>query len=77
MVKAVLFVSFVALLAGCFPEESESPINRNPRSFVTVPGVVECQGAVSNEHLGTYSWVPVLRCNDGRVFHNITNYSFR
>lgn len=75
--KAILFVSFAALLAGCFPEESESPINRNPQSFVTVPGVVECQGAVSSEKLGTYSWTPVLRCNDGRVFHNITNYSFR
>ena len=75
--KAVLFVSFAVLLAGCVPKESESPINKNPQSFVTVPGVVECQGAVSREDVGTYSWEPVLRCNDGRVFHNITNYYFR
>lgn len=75
--KAVLFVSFAALLAGCCRGECESPINRNPQSFVTVPGVVECQGAVLKEYVGTYSWAPVLRCNDGRVFHNITNYSFR
>lgn len=67
--KAVLFVSFATLLAGCVPKESESPINRNLQSFVTVPGVVECQGAVSREKVGTYSWAPVLRCNDGRVFH--------
>lgn len=43
---------------------------------VVVPGVVECKGRVEEEYSGSERKfpVPMLVCDDGRVFHNVVNY---
>lgn len=48
----------------------------NSGRTVVVPGVVECKGRVEEEYSGSERKfpVPMLVCNDGRVFHNVVNY---
>ena len=43
---------------------------------VVVPGVVECKGRVEEEYSGPERKfpIPMLVCDDGRVFHNVVNY---
>lgn len=76
MLKALLAVSALAL-AACCSGDGEGPTTHGNSAYVTVPGVVECNGTVTSEFVGSHTWLPVLRCTDGRVFHNIANYSIR
>ena len=43
---------------------------------VVVPGVVECKGRVEEEYSGSGRKfpIPMLVCDDGRVFRNVVNY---
>lgn len=43
---------------------------------VVVPGVVESKGHVEEEYSGPGCKfpIPMLVCDDGRVFHNVVNY---
>ena len=76
MLKALLTVSALALEACC-SGDVEDPTTHGKSAYVTVPGVVECNGTVTSEFVGSHTWLPVLRCTDGRVFHNIANYLIR
>ena len=76
MLKALLAVSAIAL-AACCSGDGEGPTTHGKNAYVVVPGVVECNGIVHSEFVGSHTWLPVLHCADGRIFHNITNYSIR
>jgi hypothetical protein len=77
MLKALLTVSALAL-AACYPGQGDyDPPTHGNSAYVTVPGVVECNGTIRNEYVGPQTFLPYLHCDDGRIFHNITNYSIR
>lgn len=76
--KKILLLASAALFAACCPgDHGEDPTTHGRTAYVVVPGVVECNGTVNNEFVGSHTWLPYLRCTDGRVFHNIVNYSIR
>ena len=62
---------------GCSRQDDaiETMTKDKPHTII-IPGVVECKGHVEAEYLGaTYrASKPMLVCDDGRVFHNVTNY---
>lgn len=66
---AVVLTGIAMMTAGCESDGSD-PV---PMTYI-VPGVVECVGHTELDYAGPYSYVINLVCEDGRVFHNITNY---
>ena len=76
MLKALLAVSALAL-AACCSGDGEGPTTYGKHAHVVVPGVVECNGTVRHEYVGPQTYLPYLHCDDGRYFHNISNYSIR
>ena len=76
MLKALLAISALAL-AACCSGDVEGPTTHGMNAYVVVPGVVECNGTIRYEYFGPSTYLPYLRCTDGRFFHNITNYSIR
>ena len=82
MKKCVLIVMLMILCGlamisqGC-SNQTDAMIKDKPHTII-VPGVVECQGHTEVEYFGNpgdrRAKLPMLVCDDGRVFHNITNY---
>ena len=65
-----LVLTGIAMMStGCEGDEFKDV----PTTYI-VPGVVECIGHTELEYVGPHSYVKNLVCEDGRVFHNITNY---
>ena len=62
---------------GCSSQDDaiEAMTKGKPHTII-VPGVVECKGHVEVEYFGTVrkTKLPMLVCDDGRVFHNVVNY---
>lgn len=58
---------------GCSRQDDviETMTKDKPHTII-IPGVVECKGHVERE--GFKPLPKMLVCDDGRVFHNITNY---
>lgn len=73
----LILCSFALLFQGCSSQDDaiEAMTKDKPHTII-VPGVVECKGRVTLEYFGTVkrTKLPMLVCDDGRVFHNITNY---
>jgi len=73
--KKILFLTiavFMFVLVGC-GQDRNIPINE--KFTIIIPNVVECAGVVEKEFVpGVSGWFPRLKCEDGRIFHNITNY---
>lgn len=63
---------------GCEGENEaiEASAVRDGGRTVVVPGVVECKGHVEEEYSGPERKfpIPMLVCDDGRVFRNVVNY---
>ena len=64
MLKALLAVSAIALAACCPGHGDDDPTTHGKSAYVTVPGVVECNGTVTSEFVGSHTWLPVLRCTE-------------
>ena len=83
MKKCVLFgmcmiLCGIAMISqGCGQQDDaiESITKDKPHTII-VPGVVECKGHVEEEYFGNVrkTKLPMLVCDDGRVFHNVANY---
>ena len=66
-----LVLAGIAMMStGCEDEGAE--FKNVPTTYI-IPGVVECVGHTERE-ISTKYFPRMLICDDGRVFHNITNY---
>jgi hypothetical protein len=73
----LILCSLALIFQGC--SSQNDPIDdmmKNEPHTIIVPNVVECTGYVTLEYFGQVkrTKLPMLVCDDGRVFHNITNY---
>lgn len=66
---SVLWVLVVLAITAC--NDDSDKLDKIPSTYI-IPGVVECIGHVERETLKPLP--KMLVCDDGRVFHNITNY---
>ena len=65
------------IFQGCNSQnDAIDAMTKDKPHTIIVPGVVECKGHVEVERFGNAhrTKLPMLVCDDGRVFHNITNY---
>ena len=67
----------IAMISHGCSRQDDNLIKDKPHTII-VPGVVECKGHMEVEYFGNRgdlpTKLPMLVCDDGRVFHNITNY---
>ena len=77
ILACLLFCGVGMIFHGCEGEKDAIDAVENDSSrTVVVPGVVECKGRVEEEYSGSGRKfpIPMLVCDDGRVFHNVVNY---
>ena len=77
ILTVLLFCGVGMIFHGCDGENDaiDAAVRGGGRTVV-VPGVVECKGRVEEEYSGPERKfpIPMLVCDDGRVFHNVVNY---
>lgn len=82
ILACLLFCSVGMIFHGCDSENDsiDATVRDGGRTVVVpgvvVPGMVESKGHVEEEYSGPGCKfpIPMLVCNDGRVFHNVVNY---
>ena len=77
ILACLLFCSVGMIFHECDGEnETIDAAVRDSGRTVVVPGVVECKGRVEEEYSGPGCKfpIPMLVCDDGRVFRNVVNY---
>lgn len=77
ILTVLLFCGVGMIFHGCDGEnEAIDAAVRGGGRTVVVPGVVECKGRVEEEYSGPGRKfpIPMLVCDDGRVFRNVVNY---
>lgn len=77
ILTVLLFCGVGMIFHGC--DGKNDVIDASARGggrTVVVPGVVECKGRVKEEYSGPGRKfpIPMLVCDDGRVFRNVVNY---
>ena len=79
ILAVLIFCGVGMIFHGCEGEKDaiDSAV-RDGGSTVVVPGVVECKGRVEGEYSGPGRKfpIPMLVCDDGRVFRNVVNYRY-
>lgn len=79
ILTVLLFCGVGMIFHGCDGENDaiDAAVRGGGRTVV-VPGVVECKGRVEEEYSGPGRKfpIPMLVCDDGRVFHNVVNYRY-
>ena len=77
ILTVLLFCGVGMIFHGCDGENDaiDAAVRGGGRTVV-VPGVVECKGRVEEEYSGPERKfpIPMLVCDDGRVFRNVVNY---
>lgn len=70
----LILCSLALIFQGC--SSQDDTIMKDKPHTIIVPGVVECKGHVEVEYFGNVrkTKLPMLVCDDGRVFHNVANY---
>lgn len=76
ILACLIFCGVGMIFHGCDGENGEIDAVEKGGRTVVVPGVVECKGRVEEEYFGSGRKfpIPMLVCDDGRVFHNVVNY---
>lgn len=76
ILACLIFCSVGMIFHGCDGENETIDAAGSSDRIVVVPGVVECKGHVEEEYSGPERKfpIPMLVCDDGRVFHNVVNY---
>ena len=77
VVLACLIFCIVGMIFhGCDSENDSIDAAGSGGRTAVVPGVVECNGRVEEEYSGPGRKfpIPMLICDDGRVFRNVVNY---
>lgn len=77
-VISFIFIAIVALcMTGCedafMTERYDFKTGRETHMTYILPNGFECVGHLAIEERG-YTYLPMLICDDGTVYHNITNY---
>lgn len=73
-VISFIFIVIVAIcMTGCMPETYDLKTGDESRMTYILPNGFECIGRIAIEEQG-YGKFPMLICDDGTVYHNITNY---
>lgn len=69
----LILCSLALIFQGCSSQNDpiDDMLKDKPHTII-IPNVVECKGHVERE--GIKPLPKKLVCDDGRVFHNITNY---
>lgn len=75
----LILCSLAMIFQGCSRQDDAiEAITKDKPHTIIIPNVVECQGHTEVEYFGNpgghRTKLPMLVCDDGRVFHNITNY---
>ena len=75
ILACLIFCSVGMIFHGC-DSENDSIDAAGSGGTAAVPEVVECKGRVEEEYSGPERKfpVPMLVCDDGRVFRNVVNY---
>lgn len=77
LIGMLMILCGIAMISQGCSSKTDDMIKGKPHTII-VPGVVECQGHTEVEYFGNpgdrRAKLPMLVCDDGRVFHNITNY---
>ena len=69
----LILCSLALIFQGCSSQgDTIDAITKDRPHTIIVPGVVECKGHVERE--GLKPLPKMLVCDDGRVFHNVSNY---
>lgn len=79
ILTVLLFCGVGMIFHGCDGEnDAIDASSRDGGRTVVVPGVVECKGRVEEEYSGPGRKfpIPMLVCDDGRVFRNVVNYRY-
>ena len=77
ILACLIFCIVGMIFHGCEGEKDAiDAVEKDSRRTIVVPGVVECKGHVEEEYSGPERKfpVPMLVCDDGRVFRNVVNY---
>lgn len=77
ILACLIFCGVGMIFHGCEGEkDAVDAVEKGGGRTVVVPGVVECKGHVKEEYSGSERKfpVPMLVCDDGRVFRNVVNY---
>ena len=76
VLACLIFCSVGTIFHGCSDKNDAADATKVGGRTVVVPGVVECKGRVEEEYSGPGRKfpIPMLVCDDGRVFHNVVNY---
>ncbi len=72
MVMLVILIG-IAMVATCCNESYDMQFKNSHMTYI-LPEGIECVGHLAMEDAGSYMHYPLLICDDGRTFHNITNY---
>lgn len=73
-VISFIFIAIVALcMTGCMSERYGLKSGEESHMTYILPNGFECIGHIAIEEQG-YARFPMLICDDGPVYHNITNY---
>lgn len=73
IVMCMILCGIAMISQGCgHQDDAIDTMTKGKPHTITIPGVVECIGHVERE--GFKPLPKMLVCDDGRVFHNITNY---
>ena len=76
ILACLIFCSVGTIFHGCDGEKDAIDTAGSSGRTVVVPGVVECKGRVEEEYSGPGRKfpIPMLVCDDGRIFRNVVNY---
>ena len=77
ILACLIFCGVGMIFHGCDGENGAiDAVEKDSSRTIVVPGVVECNGRVEEEYYGPERKfpIPMLVCDDGRVFHNVVNY---
>lgn len=72
LIIGMILIGIVMVMTGCH-ENYDMNINDSHMTYI-LPGDIECIGRLAMENTGAYMHYPMLICDDGRTFHNISNY---
>lgn len=73
-VISFIFITIVALcMTGCMSDVLYLKTGDESHMTYILPTGFECIGRIAIEERG-YARLPMLICDDGTVYHNITNY---
>lgn len=68
----VILIGIAMVSTGC-QEQYDMSFKDSHMTYI-LPGGIECVGRLARENTGAYMHYPMLICDDGRTFHNITNF---